>query len=63
MLPRKKPKGQQAYKRLKVYLSTPPELENKEAQTILEASAKKLKCPYISVGELAKEVGWTPEGE
>jgi large subunit ribosomal protein L13 len=63
MLPRKKPKGQQAYKRLKVYLSTPPELENKEAQTILEASAKKLKCPYITVGELAKEIGWTPEGE
>jgi len=63
MLPRKKPKGQQAYKRLKVYLSTPPELKNKEVQTILEASAERLRCPYITVGELAKEIGWTPEGE
>lgn len=63
MLPRKKPKGQQAYKRLKVYLSTPPELNNSEAQTIPEASAERLRCPYITVGELAKEIGWTPEGE
>lgn len=63
MLPRKKPKGQQAYKRLKVYLSTPPELNNSETQTIPEASAERLRCPYITVGELAKEIGWTPEGE
>jgi len=26
-----------------------------------EASAKKLKCSYITVGELAKEIGWNPE--
>jgi large subunit ribosomal protein L13 len=61
MLPRKKPKGKQAYKRLKVYLGAPMEFEDKEIQTILEASAEKLKSPYITVGELAKEIGWTPE--
>ena len=64
MLPRQKPKGQQAYKRLRVYLGAPLEFENKEIQTIIEASADKLKSPYITVGELAKEVGgWTPEVE
>ena len=63
MLPRKKPKGKQAYKRLKVYLGTPTEFTDKEIQTILEASAEKLKSPYITVGELAKEIGWNPEGE
>lgn len=63
MLPRKKPKGKQAYKRLKVYLGAPKEFEDKEIQTILEASAEKLKSPYITVGELAKEIGWTPEVE
>ncbi len=63
MLPRKKPKGKQAYKRLKVYLSTPAELVGKEAQTIIEASTEKLRCPYLTVGELAKEIGWTPEVE
>jgi large subunit ribosomal protein L13 len=63
MLPRKKPKGRQAFKRLRVYLGAPMEFEDKKIQTILEASAEKLKSPYITVGELAKEIGWTPEGE
>jgi large subunit ribosomal protein L13 len=63
MLPRKKPKGKQAYKRLKVYLGAPKEFEDKEIQTILDASAEKLKSPYITVGELAKEIGWSPEVE
>jgi large subunit ribosomal protein L13 len=63
MLPRKKPKGKQAYKRLKVYLGTPSEFNNEETQTIPEANAEKLKSPYMTVGELAKEIGWTPEGE
>jgi len=63
MLPRKKPKGRQAFKRLKVYLGPPKEFGDKEIQTILDASADKLKSPYITVGELAKEIGWIPEVE
>jgi large subunit ribosomal protein L13 len=63
MLPWKKPRGRQAYKRLKVYLGAPKEFNGKEIQTILDASAEKLKSPYISVGELAKEIGWSPEVE
>ena len=64
MLPRQKPKGLQAFKRLRVYLGVPLEVEDKEIQTILEANADKLKSPYITVGELAKEIGgWTPEVE
>jgi large subunit ribosomal protein L13 len=63
MLPRKKPKGKQAYKRLRVYLGIPKEFHDEEIQTIPEASTEKLKSPYITVGELAKEIGWTPEVE
>jgi len=64
MLPRRKPKGVEAYKRLGVYLGAPLEFEDKKIQTIPEASADKLKSPYITVGELAKEIGaWTPEVE
>jgi large subunit ribosomal protein L13 len=64
MLPRRKPKGQQAYKRLRVYLGIPMEFETKTVQTIVEASADKLKSPYITVSELAKEIGkWAPEVE
>ena len=64
MLPWRKPKGKEAYKRLRVYLGIPFAYENKPVQTILEASADKLKSPFITVSELAKEVGgWKPEVE
>jgi large subunit ribosomal protein L13 len=64
MLPWRKPKGKEAYKRLRVYLGIPFDYENRPALTILEASADKLKSPFITVSELAKEVGgWKPEVE
>jgi large subunit ribosomal protein L13 len=64
MLPWDKPKGKMAYKRLRVYLGIPMEFDGKGVQTIVGASADKLKSPYISVGELAKEIGaWSPEVE
>lgn len=63
MLPRRKPKGQEAYRRLKVYLGVPEELKGKEMQTVVDAKAEKLKCPYLTLGGLAKEIGWAPVGE
>jgi large subunit ribosomal protein L13 len=63
MLPRKKPKGQQAYRRLRVYVGVPEEFKGKEMQTIPDADAEKLGCPYITLGELAKELGWSQTGE
>ena len=63
MLPRRKPKGQQAYRRLRVFVDVPQELKVTETQTIPDAESEKLKCPYITVGKLAKEIGWAPTGE
>ena len=63
MLPRRKPKGQQAYRRLRVFVDVPQELKERETQTIPDAESEKLKCPYITVGKLAKEIGWAPIGE
>jgi len=60
MLPWKKPRGKEAYKRLRVFIEVPEEFKAKEMQTIPEVSADNLKCPYTTVGELAKEIGWTP---
>ena len=60
MLPRYKEKGRQALKRLRVFIGVPEGLEGVEAETIPEASVSKLTCPYITVGELAKEIGWNP---
>ncbi len=63
MLPWKNPKGQEAYKRLKVFIEVPEEFKRKEIQTIPDASVEKLRCPYITIGELAKEIGWTTAGK
>lgn len=58
MLPFKQPKGKQAYKRLKVFIGTPDELKDQKTETFEEAQAKKLTCPYFTLGEFAKEIGW-----
>lgn len=58
MLPFKQPKGIQAYKRLAVFMGIPDALKDRETETLKEAQAKKLTCPYLTVGELAREVGW-----
>ena len=62
MLPRKKPKGQRALKRLRVYIGVPEDLKDKKTETIPEVDASKLRCSYISVSDLAKEIGWNPTG-
>ena len=58
MLPWHQAKGKQAFKRLRVYIGIPDELKDSPKETIPEANVRKLRCPYITVGELAKEIGW-----
>jgi large subunit ribosomal protein L13 len=62
MVPSKKPKGKQALRRLRVFIGIPDELKNQKTETVAEAQAKKLTCPYFTVGEFAKEIGWN-QGE
>ncbi|MGC8848884.1 MAG: 50S ribosomal protein L13 [Candidatus Bathyarchaeia archaeon] len=58
MLPWKQAKGKEAYKRVKVYIGVPPELAGKEAIRVgREDSVHKLECPWVRVGELAREIG------
>jgi large subunit ribosomal protein L13 len=61
MLPYKQPKGKQAYKRLRVFIGVPDEFKSAEMETIEEAKAEKLSCPYFTLGEFAKEIGWSGE--
>jgi len=63
MLPRKSAKGKEAYKRLRVFIGVPLEFKDTPFVTVSEASAAKLKCPTITVGELVSEIGWQPVGE
>ena len=60
MLPYKRPKGIQAYKRLAVFMGIPDKFKDRKMETFEKAHFKKLTCPHLTVGELAKEVGWNP---
>ena len=57
MLPRRKPKGNAALKRIRVYVGTPDEYRDKPTVKIPEADASKLRCSFITVGELSGELG------
>jgi large subunit ribosomal protein L13 len=59
MLPIRQSKGLQAYKRLQVFIGVPDSFKNQKMGTFTHAQAKKLSCPYFTVGELAKGIGWT----
>jgi large subunit ribosomal protein L13 len=60
MLPIRQPKGQRAYKRLKVFIGIPQELKDQKTETLAQVQANKLPCPFFTVGEYAKEIGWNP---
>lgn len=62
MLPFKQPKGKSAYKKLKVFMGVPEDLKDRKMDTLTEAQAAKLRGPYFTLAELAKEVGWN-QGE
>ena len=62
MLPFKQPKGKTALKKLKVFISVPEDLKDKQAVSLEDAQATKLKGPYFTLMELAKEIGWN-QGE
>ena len=62
MLPRRLPKGQAAFKRLRVFLGVPLEFRGVVFETVPEADVRRLRCPYVSVGEFAREVGYKAVG-
>jgi len=58
MLPIRQPKGKIALEKLKVFMGIPEELKNQKTETFTEAQGAKLKGPSLTLGELAKEIGW-----
>ncbi len=59
MLPWKKPKGKEAFRRVKVYAGKPPEFGDKTFMkvNIADASRLRLRCPRKTVEEIVKEIG------
>jgi large subunit ribosomal protein L13 len=61
MVPKRKPSGIQAFKRLRVYIGTPEELKNSAMKTFEDTKITKQQSFYISIGDLAKQIGWKGE--
>jgi large subunit ribosomal protein L13 len=61
MVPKRKPSGMQAFKRLRVYIGTPEELKNSTMKTFDDAKITKQPSFYISMGDVAKQIGWKGE--
>lgn len=57
MLPRKKPSGQAALKRLRAYIGVPSQLRSSKKIVLDNAKITKSPANYISMADLAREVG------
>lgn len=58
MLPYKKPRGREALKRLMVHIGVPEGLEGATFVRFQDCDASKLPRKYITLEELAKQMGW-----
>ena len=59
MLPRKKPSGIEAHKRLRTYIGTPRELKSFEKIQLEKAKIRKSPSNYTTMADLGRTVGWT----
>ena len=57
MIPFSKMKGQEAFRRLRVYIGIPDDVKDKNFIRIEEADVNKLRCKYITVGDLSLALG------
>ena len=58
MIPKSKASGIEAFKRLRVYIGIPEELKNIESESFNDSMITKPASYYITVGDVAKQIGW-----
>ena len=58
MVPRKKPKGAVAMKRLRVYVGVPTEVGDAKLTKFEDAAASRPIPVYVTMGDLSRSLGW-----
>lgn len=58
MIPKTKTSGIEAFKRLRVYIGTPHGISKSKTESFEDTRITKSPSRYISVGEVAKQIGW-----
>lgn len=58
MVPKRKPSGMTAFGRLRVYIGVPEEMAKTKMESFSDSKITKPESYYISIGEIANELGW-----
>lgn len=61
MVPKRKTSGIEAHQRLRVYIGVPEEMKNTKLETFADSKIRKPESYYITIGEVAKQIGWKGE--
>lgn len=59
MLPRKKPSGLTAHKRLRAYIGTPKQLKSLKKTQFDKAKITRSTANYTTMADLGRTIGWT----
>lgn len=58
MVPKRKTSGIEAHQRLRVYIGLPEEMKSVKLESFEDSKIRKPESYYITVGEVAKQIGW-----
>jgi large subunit ribosomal protein L13 len=61
MVPKRKSHGIRAFKHLRVYMGVPEDMKGANMKSFDDSKITKPESYYISVGEVAKQIGWKGE--
>ena len=61
MIPKRKPDGMTAFKRLRVYMGIPQDMKDAKMNSFEDSKITKPQSYYISIAEVAKQIGWKGE--
>ena len=59
MLPKEKPSGKEAHKRLRTYIGSPKEVKSLKEIKFEKAMIRKSSSNYTTMADLGRTVGWT----
>lgn len=61
MIPKRKTSGIEAFKRLRVYIGVPEKLNREKPKVFGDCRIRKPESYYITVGDVARQIGWKGE--
>jgi len=59
MIPKQKSSGVEAFKRLRVYIGVPEQFKTVKLESFEDTKITKPSSYYISMGDVAKQIGWS----